>query len=446
MLTKYKNRDVLILKKLLSLLLVLMLLVSVAPAVLAAGSASMSGPSTVRAGDTITVSFSAGGGILGGSGSVSFDSSLLTLQGYTQKIGGSWVVEFSGNNFVFYDNSMASPIDSKKVIFTATFKVNSGVAEGTAITVQAKGVTLSDGKQDTSAGSPSYKVTVAPPLSGNCNLASLSVSEGKLSPAFSAGQTEYSVSVPFSVSSLNVSAAAEHAGAKVSVGKTNLEAGETTKVKITVTAENGATKTYTIKATRAQDPNYVESDNANLAELTVTDSALSPAFSPEVTQYYVWVPYEVETVELDAAKDHKKAKLSVSEPEALLPGQGNDYTFTVTAENGTQQVYTVTVVRAPAHEDAAVLLDRWKEPIVEPTEPPTEPVTEPTTEPTTVPTTVPETEPETVPPTEAPIEEPVQEDNASLLVLVGVLSALGGAAIAAIICIIIYRKKKAYWV
>ena len=151
-------------KKILSFLLVLVLLCGTVPAVSAAGSASMSGPSTVRAGDTITVSFSAGGGILGGSGSISFDSSVLTLQKYSQKIGGSWVVEFSGNNFVFYDNAMNSPIDSKKVIFTATFKVNSNVAEGTAITVQAKGVTLSDGKQDTSAGSPSYKATIAPPL------------------------------------------------------------------------------------------------------------------------------------------------------------------------------------------------------------------------------------------------------------------------------------------
>lgn len=437
-------------KKIISLLIALVLLLSTVPATWAAGSASMSGPATVRAGDTITVSFSAGGGILGGSGSISFDSSLLTLQGYTQKIGGSWVVEFSGNNFVFYDNSMASPIDSKKVIFTATFKVNSNVAAGTAITVQAKGVTLSDGTQDTSAGSPSYKVTVAPPLSGNCNLASLSVSDGKLSPAFSAGQTEYSVSVPFSVASLNVSAAAEHAGAKVSIGKTALEAGETTKVKITVTAENGATKTYTIKATRAQDPNYVESDNANLKELTVEGHLLSPAFSPDVTQYYVWLPYETETITIDAKKDHKKAKLSTAEPEALLPGQGNDVIFTVTAENGTQKLYTVTVVRAPAHADAGILLDRWNEPIIEPTEPPTEPstepATEPTTEPTTVPTTVPETEPETVPPTEpVPQDLPVGTDI-SLLITVGILCAIGGAAIAAVICILIIKKKKAFWV
>ena len=82
---------------------------------------------------------------MGGSGSISFDASVLTLQGYTQKIGGSWVVEFSGNSFVFYDNAMNSPIDSKKVIFTATFKVNSNVAEGTADAVDAAWAAIKDG-------------------------------------------------------------------------------------------------------------------------------------------------------------------------------------------------------------------------------------------------------------------------------------------------------------
>ena len=145
-------------------LIVAVLLVSLAPAAFAAGSASMSGPAVVRAGDTITVSFVAGGGILGGSGSVSYDTSKLTLKGYTQIIGGSWAVEFSGDNFVFYDNSMASPINGSTTIFTATFTVNAGLATGTAISVTASGVTLSDGQSDTGAGSPTYCATIAAPL------------------------------------------------------------------------------------------------------------------------------------------------------------------------------------------------------------------------------------------------------------------------------------------
>ena len=165
---RFLNQDVLNLKKVISLLIVIALLACFVPAVSAAGSASMSGPSVVRAGDTITVSFSAGGGIYGGSGSVSYDSSQLTLQGYSQAVGGSWAVEFNGNSFVFYDNSMASPLSSSTTIFTATFAVKPGVATGASVSVTASGVTLSDGQQDIGAGSPSRSTTIAAPLSGNC--------------------------------------------------------------------------------------------------------------------------------------------------------------------------------------------------------------------------------------------------------------------------------------
>ena len=57
-------------KKIFAILLVLTLLLAVSVQAWAAGSASFSGPDVVRAGDTITLTFSAGGGIYGGNGSV----------------------------------------------------------------------------------------------------------------------------------------------------------------------------------------------------------------------------------------------------------------------------------------------------------------------------------------------------------------------------------------
>ena len=57
-------------KRLAVCLIAAILLVSLAPQVLAAGSASLQGPGVVRAGDQITLTFYAGGGILGGSGTV----------------------------------------------------------------------------------------------------------------------------------------------------------------------------------------------------------------------------------------------------------------------------------------------------------------------------------------------------------------------------------------
>ena len=169
--------------------------------------------------------------------------------------------------------------------------------------------------------------------------------------------------------------------------------GATTLITIKVTAENGAVREYTISVARAQDPNYVKSSNADLKALQVEGFPLSPAFSANVSQYYVWLPYEQETVSVSAAVADGKATLSIQEPAQLIPGQSNAVTVTVTAEDGSQRVYTVTAVRAPAHSDVDAYLNGQREPIPEvptepeqePTEAPTEPIATPT-EPVTAPT------------------------------------------------------------
>lgn len=412
-------------------MIVFALILSMVPAALAAGSASLTGPSVVRAGDTITLSFSAGGGIYGGSGSVSFDSSQLTLQGYSQSVGGSWAVEFNGNNFVFYDNSMASPINGSTVIFTATFKVSDNLATGTGISVTASGVTLSDGDQDMNAGSPTYSATIAAPLSDNCDLASLKVSNATIYPDFSPNVTEYSASVPFEVSDLYLSAEADHPGAQVSVDNPTLISNATTAVRITVTAETGDTRTYVIYVSRDRDPNYVESSNANLSGLSVEGYELSPAFDTDVEQYYVWVPYERETVTLYAEAEDGLASVSVDSDVALDPGRRTDIPVTVTAENGTERVYTVSVVRAPAPEDVEKYLSCGHDLEPEPTEPVTEPATEPVTEPVTEPE--PTAEPEPVP----------EEPSGSMLLIACILCALLGAAVGAGVVVLILKKKHA---
>lgn len=374
-------------KKVALFLIVILLLASTVLCVQAAGTASVSGPATVRAGDTITVSFSAGGGILGGSGTVSYDSSLLTLQSYSQVIGGSWIVEFSGNSFVFYDNNMNSPINGNTTIFTATFAVNSSLSAGTDLAVSVTGITLSDGTADTVVGSRTYSTQIAPPLSSNCDLASLTVSNATLSPAFSSDTTSYSASVPFTTTALQLQATTADSNAKVSVSNPQLVAGTTTIVRITVTAENGAVKEYTIRVTRAQDPNYVKSSDTQLQSLSVEGFILSPGFSADITRYYVWLPYEQAAVTIHAEAAHTLAGVSMDTCDELLPGKGNDIAITVTAEDGTQQVYTVTVFRAPAHADTDAFLQGERTPEVEPeTEPATEPATEPVTEPVTEPT------------------------------------------------------------
>ena len=124
---------------------------------------------------------------------------LWLLLGTSQKIGNGWAVEFNGNNFVAYDNNLASPINGSTALFTATFTVNGGVSAGTAVNVSYTGVTASDGNADIGVGTVTYSATIAPPMSTDNTLKDLTVSNATISPAFSAGTTNYTAEVPFEV-------------------------------------------------------------------------------------------------------------------------------------------------------------------------------------------------------------------------------------------------------
>ena len=427
-------------KKIFSLLLTIALLLAAVPSVFAAGNAGWNGPSEVRAGDTITLTFYAGGGIYGGSGTVSYDPNQLTLKGYTQSIGGSWALEWGGNSFIFYDNSMASPITGSSSIFQATFVVNANVPVGTQIKVSATGVTLSDGQQDSSIGTVSYSAAIAEPLSDNCNLATLTVTGATISPAFAPSVTSYTATVPFETANLGITATAEDDGATVTVSNPTLTPNATTSIQITVTAENGTKKVYTISVFRAQDPNYVPSSNADLKSLSVSGYSLSPAFSPDVTQYYVWLPYETDSVSISAAVADEKATLTIGNSTDLTPGARRDIAVTVTAEDETQKVYTVTVVRAPAHDQVEDYLSgRVVAPDPEPTTPPeTQPDPQPETQP------APEATEPSVTPTTAPTHDQggsAPRSTGTVLLMCGV-SFIAGAVFLCLLASISAQKKR----
>lgn len=77
-------------------------------------------------------------------------------------------------------------------------------------------------------------------------LASLSVSQGKLSPNFASGTTSYKVTLPSTASSIKISASARDAKASVSgTGTRELEPGNN-KLSVVCSAEDGSSTTYTI--------------------------------------------------------------------------------------------------------------------------------------------------------------------------------------------------------
>ncbi|MDO5402759.1 MAG: cadherin-like beta sandwich domain-containing protein [Eubacteriales bacterium] len=91
------------------------------------------------------------------------------------------------------------------------------------------------------------------------NLASLSISPGTLSPAFSPNVTTYTSSVGADCAQLVVSAKANDANATVSVSGTRMDPGNNTTT-ITVTAQSGDRKVYTIYTTKAEGENQTPAE------------------------------------------------------------------------------------------------------------------------------------------------------------------------------------------
>lgn len=353
-------------------LLAALLLWGLAPLSAEAAGASFSGSGSVRAGDSVTVTFTvSGSNIQGITAVLHYDSSALTLTGTRQLVGSSWSVDMSGGNLLAYDQSLSNPITGNAAVLAVTFQVKSGVAAGTRVSATITDIVATDGNSDQSLNDASWAASVAAPPSGNANLAGLSCGDYALSPAFSAGTTEYSVTVPYDVSRLPLDYRAADGGASVSVSGNQLSVGVNTVV-LTVTAANGATRRYTISVTRQPDPNVTLSSDASLSELIPSTGQLSPAFSPEITEYAVYVPYETGKISLSATARDSKA-LGVTQPDASLKEGDNLLTVTCTAEDGATRDYTVHVVRMPAF---AGTLPQIGQP--EPEEPtPEEPQTQP---------------------------------------------------------------------
>lgn len=316
------------------------------PVTAEAAGASFSGSGSVRAGDSVTVTFSvSGSNIEGITAELHYDSSALTLTGTRQLIGDSWSVEMNGGKLMAYDRTLDNPISGSSAVLAVTFQVKSGVAAGTKVSATITDIAATDGNSEQNLNDASWSASVASPPSGNANLSGLSCGSYALSPSFSAGTTEYSVTVPYDVSRLPLDYSAADGGANVSVSGNQLSVGVNTVV-LTVTAANGATRRYTISVTRQPDPTATLSSDADLADLTPSEGKLTPAFAPNITEYAVYVPYETTKLSLSATAKDSKA-MGVTQPDAALKQGDNVLTVTCTAEDGTIRDYTVHVVRMP---------------------------------------------------------------------------------------------------
>lgn len=91
-----------------------------------------------------------------------------------------------------------------------------------------------------------------------------------------------------------------------------------------------------------------KSNNANLKTLKIGEVELTPAFSADVTAYSVELTnYKENEIKVVAEAEDEKATVKVEGNEKITVGE-NVITVTVSAEDGTSKVYTITVTNKEA--------------------------------------------------------------------------------------------------
>ncbi|MFB0921451.1 MAG: S-layer homology domain-containing protein, partial [Oscillospiraceae bacterium] len=216
-----------------------------------------------------------------------------------------------------------------------------------------------------------YFVTVSVTArSSDATLGSLTVRNSSggslvLSPSFSADTTEYTLSAASDTSVIDIAAAANYPGAAAYVylndvldttpDSISLSYG-TNNIKIIIRAEDGTEKTYRITVTRAAAPT---SSDADLTGIVIKNGTLSPAFNKDVVNYNVNVANSVTKEAVTPTLSDSSASYTMlvngvsagSGADVSINVGANVFTIVVTATDGTQKTYAISVSRADAPSD-----------------------------------------------------------------------------------------------
>ena len=185
-----------------------------------------------------------------------------------------------------------------------------------------------------------YTVIVNKDLSDENALTFLGVNEGALSPTFSEDELSYNVEVKNDITEIIVTAHAKDVGATITGdGTHSLEIGNNV-IPVTVTAEDGSVKTYTINVTRE------DLISSKMLNLKVKEGQLSPAFDKNITDYAIKIPFEVNSLTLEVTLESNRASYRVEGNENFVVGS-NTVTIVVSDRNGNETTYTLDVIKRP---------------------------------------------------------------------------------------------------
>lgn len=289
----------------------------------ASGKINVSGTSTVVVGNNVTVTVTLSSSTLIGSWemSLNYDKNYLQLRSAT-----------SESNGIRMAASTATGVKSKSYTFTfKTLKKGS-----TSVSVGGYLAYAYADLSEISLSSNSKKINIITQAeleasySKNNNLASLGVEGFTLTPEFNANTLEYSVIVPEDTKNVNITGTVQDKKASITgVGVQQVNQGNN-KFLVTVKAENGSEKTYTIN---------VDVKDENPIEVTVGDKKYTVVKIKEnlpIANLYNEYSIKINEFDIPAYKNDYTGLVLVG----LKDNEGNISLFIYDDENNSYKEYS----------------------------------------------------------------------------------------------------------
>lgn len=200
------------------------------------------------------------------------------------------------------------------------------------------------------------EINVIRKISSNNNLSSLNASVGTFDIAFDKDVTVYTLTVPYDTESVILSGSLEDINSTASGLIEYKLDGDKTTANITVVAEDGSIKVYTVYIVREAKPEtvvtpvtYYYSSNNYLKSLEIDGYEIT--FDRDTNEYKITVKGDVSSLDIKAIPEDNRARVEITGNEKFKKGN-NVVTITVTAEDGSTREYKINVNKEADKKDA----------------------------------------------------------------------------------------------
>lgn len=311
----------------------LLYVILMCPFYVSAAEVSLSCPSSVNSGESVTCSININSGseyVAGFEASINAGNG-LTYKSYSPSSG--WAGTSTSSNFLVYGNKVNGSKTLGKYVYTAKGNPND------KLTISLKDISVSNENGNAISSNSSASATIRIKCNDN-NLKSLTV-DGLSVSGFNKDTLTYNMTTE--KTSINIAASASSSYAKISgTGKKTVNYGKNV-YDVVVTSESGSKKIYKINVTR---PDNRETINT-LSSLSVVGYTINPSFSSKTNTYKLNVDSSVSSISIKATRTSLKSSFvsGFGERSVKLDYGDNNILVKVKAENEKINTYTIVVNR-----------------------------------------------------------------------------------------------------